>query len=151
MSYDSTIDAKKHIKKVQDTFNKVFLPELKKRMENHDKSKLESPEKETYDEMIPLLKPTKYGSKEYFEVKKKFEDGGFGHHIKVNSHHPEHYEHGINDMDLVDIFEMFIDTYTASLNSDTSYEEGLKVNKKRFDMSNQLYSILKNTYDRYLK
>lgn len=151
MAYDSTVDAKNHIEKIQKVFNDLIIPELKKRSENHDKSKLESPEKDAYDQMIPELKATEYGSKEYNEVKKKYEEGGFGHHIKNNSHHPEHYENGINDMDLFDIVEMFADHYAASLNSDTGYPKGLELNKKRFNMSDNLYNIYLNTYNRYLK
>ena len=71
MAYDSTVDAKKHIAAIQRLFNNVIIPELEKRKESHDESKFKSPERETYDKYIPMLKETKYGSDEYYEVRKK--------------------------------------------------------------------------------
>ena len=149
MAYDSTVDAKKHIAAIQRLFNNVIIPELEKRKESHDESKFKSPERETYDKYIPMLKETKYGSDEYYEVRKKMEQEGLKHHYEVNRHHPEHFPGGINDMTLIDIVEMFCDWYAASLNSDTGFKSGLKNNKNKFHMSEQLYQIFLNTYKEY--
>lgn len=149
MAYDSTVDAKKHIAAIQRLFNNVIIPELEKRKESHDESKFKSPERETYDKYIPLLKETKYGSDEYYEVRKKMEQEGLKHHYEANRHHPEHFPGGINDMTLIDVVEMFCDWYAASLNSDTGFKSGLKNNKNKFHMSEQLYQIFLNTYKEY--
>ena len=149
MAYDSTVDAKKHIAAIQRLFNNVIIPELEKRKESHDESKFKSPERETYDKYIPMLKETKYGSDEYYEVRKKMEQEGLKHHYEVNRHHPEHFPGGINDMTLIDVVEMFCDWYAASLNSDTGFKSGLKNNKNKFHMSEQLYQIFLNAYKEY--
>lgn len=151
VKYDSTKDTMEHIKNIQKVFNNVFIPKLIEWSKNHDQSKLSSPEKETYDKYIPELQKTKYGTPEYFEIKDKMNKEGLKHHFEANRHHPEHFTNGINDMTLVDVMEMFCDWYAASLRSDTGFESGLKTNKSKFHMSEQLYDILKNTYEEYLK
>ena len=67
--YDSTIDAKAHISKLQFIFENIVIPELIKRSKEHDQSKLNSPEKETYDKYIPMLQKVKYGTEEYNSIK----------------------------------------------------------------------------------
>lgn len=142
--YDSTVDAKAHIEIIQKIMNKV-IDSLKDRSINHDKSKLEDPERSMYDKYIPMLKTTKYGSEEYYDIREKMQKEGLDHHYEVNSHHPEHYENGIDGMDLIDLIEMYCDWKAASSKSDTSFEKGLESNAKRFKMSDQLLSIFKNT------
>ena len=151
MAYDSTVDAVAHIKKIQYIFNNVVIPEFEKRAKEHDQSKFESPEKETYDKYIPMLQKTTYGSKEYYDVRKQMAAGGTEHHYQVNRHHPEHFENGIRGMNLFDLTEMFFDSFAASLRSDTGFEKGLEMNKNRFGMSDDLYQILVNTYNEVLK
>lgn len=149
MGYDSTYDTVKHMENVRMVFNDYILPELQKRSELHDKSKLSSPEKESYDKWIPILRKLKYGTKEYFKAKDEMYNDCTCHHFKNNPHHPEHYKTGIHEMDLFDFVEMFADHFAASLRSDTGFADGLKINKKRYEMDPMIYDILKNTYDRY--
>lgn len=149
--YDSTIDTKKHIEIIQKVFNDVIIPELEKRAEEHDQSKLTSPEKETYDEYIPLLKDTKFGTPEYNKLRDEMAKKGTKHHFDVNRHHPEHFKHGIKDMTLIDVLEMVCDWYAASQCSDTGFLPGLKANKERFGMSDELETIIENTYKEYFK
>ena len=47
MSYDSTVDAKKHIKEIQIP-NYLRIEDLEKRAKEHDQSKLHNPEKASY-------------------------------------------------------------------------------------------------------
>ena len=47
MSYDSTVDAKKHIKEIQIS-NYLRIEDLEKRAKEHDQSKLHNPEKSGY-------------------------------------------------------------------------------------------------------
>jgi hypothetical protein len=68
------------------------------------------------------------------------------HHYANNSHHPEHFEKGINDMDLFDIVEMLADWKAATERHDNGdIHKSLEINKDRFHLSEQTYNILKNT------
>ena len=149
--YDSTKDTLEHIKNIRDVFTVLVIPEIEKRVFNHDLSKLSSPEKETYDKYIPELKKVKYGSEGYKEVKTKMYEEGLKHHFESNRHHPEHFKNGVDDMDLFDIIEMFSDWFAASLKSDTPFIEGLDTNIKNNKINPQLAKIFKNTYNTYFK
>ena len=80
--YDSSHDTLRHTDMVKRIFNFIILPELEKRKENHDLSKLRSPEKEVYDEYIPKLKETPFGSKEYVKVRNEMQENGLKHHFE---------------------------------------------------------------------
>lgn len=149
--YDSTKDTMTHKENIKKVMS-VIIKELENRMEHHDDSKLESPEKEAYDKYIPLLKDAEYGSLEYYEIKRKMAKECLDHHYKVNRHHPEHYENSdISNMTIVDLVEMFCDHLAASMVSDSTYEKGEKVNKGRYHYSNQVFEIFMNTYDEFFK
>lgn len=142
--YDSTADTLKHIKRVNELmlFSSI---ELMNRSIVHDDSKLQSPEKEIFDEYTPKLKDTTYGSDEYKQYLKEM-NIALDHHYKHNSHHPEHYKNGINDMDLFDLIEMLIDWKAASeRHEDGSIFKSIEINKERFKISDQLAQILRNT------
>jgi len=111
----------------------------------HDASKLESPEKEGFDEYTPKLKGLTYGSDEYKEALK-----GLGvaleHHYAHNSHHPQFYPNGINGMSLFDLLEMFADWKAAGeRHADGNFSQSLEINRTRFEMSDQLAQIFENT------
>lgn len=90
MKYDSRQDTEKHINRVRELIN-ICRGRLEIRAGNHDLSKLNSPEKEVFDEMTPLLKASTYGSKEYQTMLREMQPA-LEHHYNINSHHPEHYE-----------------------------------------------------------
>jgi len=142
--YDSKLDTIKHIERVKELlFNSI--EEISKRAKNHDKTKLENPEKDGFDIYIPKLKEITYGSDEY---KNCLKDLGkvLDHHYKHNSHHPEHYKNGIDDMDIFDIIEMLFDWKAASeRHKDGNVFKSIKQNKKRFNISSQLVKIFENT------
>lgn len=48
MSYDSTVDANKHIKEIQKVPNYLRIEDLEKRAKDKDQSKLHNPEKAGY-------------------------------------------------------------------------------------------------------
>ncbi len=150
MSYDSANDTYSHKRHVESAMGKI-IKALEDRSEHHDDSKLENPEKACYDKYIPLLKETKYGTKEYYAIKDAMENDGLKHHFDANRHHPEHFKNGIEDMTLVDIVEMFCDHYAASLRSDTGYPAGEKSNAGRYHYPDALLKIFMNTYDEYFK
>lgn len=89
-SYDSAPDTRAHI----ETVGALMLGLIGKiwaRIDDHDKSKLEEPEKSMYDKFTPMLRDLTYGSDEY---KACLADMGVAlqHHYENNSHHPEHYK-----------------------------------------------------------
>lgn len=148
--YDSTIDTLKHIKRVNQLLN-TAATELLVRAIVHDDTKLKSPEKELFDEYTPKLKELTYGSDEYKQCLKEL-GVALDHHYKYNSHHPEHYENGIDDMDLFDVLEMLLDWKAASeRHADGDIHKSIMINKDRFKMSDQLVQIFQNTVNRYLK
>ena len=146
--YDSTKDTKDHKEKVKKFMNQC-IDDLVYRAENHDNSKLESPEKEYFDEYTPKLKDTTYGSEDYQECLKGLKVA-LDHHYKVNSHHPEHYENGVNGMTLVDLLELICDWKASSMrHEDGDINKSIEINKDRFKISDQLVDILKNTVKEY--
>lgn len=141
---DSTIETLKHIKRV----NELLIQAsglLLDRAVKHDQSKLESPEKELFDEYTPKLKNITYGSEEY----KKCLEGlkpALDHHYANNSHHPEFYPNGIDGFDLFDLLEMLLDWKAASeRHTDGDIYRSIQINEKRFNISPQLIQILQNT------
>jgi len=144
MTYDSTQDTKEHIKNVRELLETI-QGHLTARQWNHDGSKLEEPEKSMYDEFTPKLKDSTYGSDEY---KSFLKDMGVAlqHHYQVNSHHPEHFENGINGMSLLDLIEMLADWKAAGMrHANGNITQSLEINRKRFGMSDQLFEIFQNT------
>ena len=141
-------DTKEHISQVRE-FMAVSVQELLNRAQNHDRSKLESPEIEIFTEYTPKLKNSTYGSDEYKTFLKKMQVG-LKHHYEHNSHHPEHYQSGINGMDLFDLVEMICDWKAAVMrHADGDINKSLEINRERFKIDDQLYYILKNTVERF--
>lgn len=140
------LETLKHIKLVAKLLNNCAT-ELIRRGEVHDNSKLVSPEVELFAEFTPKLAACKYGSVEYEEFRQAMKPA-LDHHYANNSHHSEFYKNGINDMNLLDIVEMFCDWYAATKrHNDGNIRHSLVVNKKRFDISDQLINIFENTID----
>ena len=150
MKTDSKQDTMKHKRWVGKLMGEL-IGELEYRAVHHDDSKLEEPEKSLFDEYSPKLSKCTYGSDEY----KKFLKGlkpALDHHYAENPHHPEHYEDGVDGMDLVDLLEMICDWLASSKrHDDGNVYESIKINKKRFNLSDQLCNILKNTIDHYFE
>jgi hypothetical protein len=80
----------KHIKKVEETIFKV-IKDLLDRSIHHDRSKLESPEVEIFEEYTPKLKDCTYGSDEYKQYLKEMKVA-LDHHYFYNRHHPEFFK-----------------------------------------------------------
>lgn len=145
-AYDSTKDTLLHIRRVSELLHSV-IADFAERASKHDASKLESPEKELFDQYTPLLKQTTYGSTEYENYLKELKVA-LDHHYQNNSHHPEHHIQGIYGMNLFDLLEMLVDWKAATeRHADGSMEKSLDINVGRFHISHELYWILKNTMD----
>ena len=136
-----------HIEEVR-KYIRWFTDRLTDRGVEHDKTKLQSPEIDQLIEAadhIAVLPSLEYGSEAYnreYGYLKAVHD----HHYAKNRHHPEHFANGINDMDLIDIIEMFCDWCAASKrNKNGSIQRSIEVGATRFEISDQLKQIFLNT------
>jgi hypothetical protein len=120
---------------------------LRIRGDMHDASKLQEPELSGYLEMQDAFKNVHYGSPEYTTTLMLFMPV-VNHHYKLNTHHPEHWELGVADMDLLDVIEMLIDWKAVSLEKRNDFEKSLEISIQRFEIEPQLASILRNTAKR---
>jgi hypothetical protein len=144
MTYDSTHETLEHVRKVQVLLLQV-IEALIHRSYLHDASKLDSPEKEIFDEFTPKLKNTTFGSDEYTRYLNEM-GVALQHHYEFNSHHPEHFKNGIAGMSLLDLVEMLSDWYAASLrHPGGDMRSSLKMCRERFGIGDQLYQIFLNT------
>ena len=150
-SYNSAIDTLAHKENIENIGLLLILPILYKRIMIHDDSKLSDPEKPVYDKYIPILRPLKYGTPEYEQARREMENDGLRHHYEANAHHPEHFENGINDMDMCDFVEMICDWFAASLRSDATFIEGLDRNCNKYNIPPMIKNIITNTYEHYFK
>lgn len=151
MSYDSRKDTQEHIDKVFSLMCGTAA-ELMTRGDKHDASKLEDPEKEYFDKYTPELEHLVFGSPEYKESCEKLKPA-LKHHYENNSHHPQHYEDGINGMNLFDIVEMFFDWKASGERGKKgtgNIYKSIDIQAQRFGISKQLKQILMNTA-KYLK
>lgn len=144
--YDSTRDIQDHILLVHNILQ-LFCNRLSNRAMYHDASKLQSPEKEGFDKATPMLRGLTYGSDEYFaQLKASGLKETLDHHYKMNSHHPEHYENGVNGMDLFDFIEMFADWRAAvERHQDGDILKSIEINANRFNLDPQIVAIFTNT------
>lgn len=139
--YDSAQDTKQHIAAVAANINEIIF-RLSKRALKHDTSKLYPPEKPLFDEHTPKLNSLTYGSDAY---KQSIQDLGVAleHHYQKNDHHPEHFENGIEDMNIIQLLEMLCDWKAAvERHDDGDLVLSLTHNKKRFGISDELMRLL---------
>lgn len=143
-------DTLRHIEKVRNYINKVVV-ELLKRGEQHDQTKLSSPEVELFTENTHKLASLTYNSDEYKQCLKDMKPA-IDHHYANNDHHPEHWKNGINDMDLISILEMLVDWKASSENQHNgNILISIEKNCDRFNIQPQLARILENTVKRLFK
>ena len=144
----SDLETLKHIGKVRDNIS-VLVKELLERAREHDKSKLESPEKEIFAEYAEELDKTEYGTEAYRTLLEKVKPA-IDHHYSVNKHHPQHHKNGIDDMCLIDICEMLMDWLASSSRTKCgNIRKSIDINAERFKISPQLKTILENTIKKY--
>ena len=145
MSYDSRKDTEKHIAKVSLYIDKC-IDEMAERSISHDQDKIGDPvEKALFDEYTPKLAGCTYGSEEYKEFLKGLKPA-LDRHYKNNRHHPEHFEDGIRDMNLIDLLEMICDWKASSeRHGDGDVLRSIEINQKRFGYSDELKEIFVNT------
>ncbi len=141
---NGVISTLNHIRQVQEYLHEIAF-ELIQRGYVHDASKLREPELTAFDQASKLLGQYEYGSKKYDDGKKQLGEA-LQHHYQHNRHHPEHYDHGVNNMTLIDVVEMFCDWRAAvKRQKNGDLIKSIEINEKRFNLSLQLAAILKNT------
>ena len=147
IGFDSGVETEHHIGKVRDYIYEV-VQHLNTRSLTHDQSKLKPPEKEILDEWTPKLRGITYGSDQYRDMMKQMKPM-IEHHHQNNPHHPEFYEGGIHDMDLIDIVEMLCDWKAATLrHDDGDIRQSVAINMERHGIDKQLADIFYNTINR---
>lgn len=145
MTYDSRPDTYAHIAQVQKRMIRM-IESLQLRLLDHDRSKLESPEREAFDEWSPKLAELTYGSDEYRAALAAMKPA-LAHHYAANPHHPEHHEEGIRGMDLLDLLEMLCDWSAAGMRhkDNAGLVRSIELNQQRFGYSDELAAIFRNT------
>jgi predicted transcriptional regulator len=134
----------KHIENVR-YFIKIITDKLTNRGINHDKCKLESPEVEIFTEYTPKLAELEYGSEQYKACLQEMQKA-LDHHYANCRHHPEHFDKGIDDMNIVDIVEMLCDWKAASMRQmNGNLLKSIETNAQRFGCDDQLKHIFINT------
>jgi len=144
MEYDSRPDTYQHMGIVRSYLLSVAF-ELILRGDNHDLSKLQEPELAMFNEYTPKLRASTYGSEEYNQF---LEQMGFAlkHHYQSNDHHPEHFDNGIHDMDLIQLMEMLADWKAATLrHNDGNLGRSILQNAERFGYDDQMTALLMRT------
>lgn len=141
---DATRFTSEHIRKVGLLMSDMVY-DLMRRAVVHDSSKWDEEEWEGIGASTVRLKHLTYGTEEY---KRQLADlkPYIDHHYKSNSHHPEYYPNGVDDMDLLDVLEMLCDWKAATeRHNDGDLTKSFEINGPRFNISPQLLSIMKNT------
>lgn len=146
------VETQKHIDRVRQ-FMKLIVMELTGRAVLHDQSKLELPEVAMFLKYTHRLKGMTYTDdkdSEYQQCLKEMRGDALKHHYEHNDHHPEHYEEsgvsGVRGMSLVSIIEMLCDWKAASeRHDDGNIFRSIKINARRFILSDQLANIFVNT------
>lgn len=111
----------------------------------HDLSKYSRYEVRGYSKTLPKLRGTTYGSDEYKVLLEELKPV-LAHHYRHNRHHPEFFENGVNDMDLADVVEMFIDwKVSCRKHADGNLKNSLGINQERFKIDPQLIKIMRNS------
>lgn len=142
----TNLDTLSHIVKVRNYLNQC-VRELLTRGETHDQTKLEQPELDIFAEYTAKLAQCTYGSEEYEQNRAEMASA-LEHHYANNRHHPEHFKNGVNDMNLLDLIEMFCDWKASSeRHNDGNLRKSIDINGKRFEMSEQLIKIFENTIE----
>lgn len=132
-----------HIRGVQTWMRHVIML-WTNRMVFHDQSKYSSPElplihQKARLDSIPLNTP------EYHEALTQIR-GAVQAHYECNTHHPEHYANGVAGMSLLDLMEMICDWRVAAEMNGTDLAVSFDKCVERFDIPQELRTVLLNTY-----
>lgn len=141
---EANASTQQHINLVRRLLRQAAV-ELLLRGESHDLSKFSPEEVEMFTKFTPRLRGMTYGSEEYRACLAEM-GPSLRHHYENNRHHPEHFEDGLDGMNLIDVLEMFIDWLASTRrHADGDIFRSIEVNRDRFRMSDQLAAIFRNT------
>ena len=133
----------------QEMLFKKYINELLDRKANHDKTKLEYPEKQEFDKYNQKLKELTYGSEEYKQNLYVLRNA-LCHHYRYNRHHPEHFGNGIYGMTIMDLTEMICDWKASSeRQNDGNVFDGIAKGVERFSYDKKMVRVLSNTVEKY--
>lgn len=143
--YDSRVDTFTHIARVRELMLRA-IEQLLRRAHEHDQSKLREPELSVFNEFTPRLAEVEYDSDEYKAALEGMGDG-LQHHYKVNRHHPEYFEQGIGEMNLLDLLELLCDWKAAGERHGDGGNllRSIDQNMDRFGYGEELRQLLRNT------
>lgn len=135
----------RHINQVRFNLHKISH-RLKERSIVHDSSKYALDEFEGFKEINRIARTHPFGSQEYKDSLK--DNQAVQLHYSRNTHHPEHYQGGIDGMSFLDIVEMVCDWKAASdTYGKTSFEDSLKIQKERYKFTSEQEYIIKKIAD----
>ena len=133
----------------QEMLYKKYISELLDRKANHDKTKLEFPEKQEFDKYNQKLKELSIGTDEYNENLYVLRNA-LCHHYRYNRHHPEHFGNGIYGMTIMDLTEMICDWKASSeRQKNGDIFDGIEKQSQRFNYDKKMVRVLSNTVERY--
>lgn len=136
----------RHIETVRNYLTAVAR-HFTERGQNHDQSKLMSPEAEIFEVYTSKLRNCTYASDEYKQNMKEMRVA-IDHHNSHNRHHPEHWNQGIKGMNLFDLIEMLVDWKSAGMrHADGDIRKSIEINKERFGFSDEIAQLLNITMD----
>jgi hypothetical protein len=151
---DTDADAKRratareaHLQHIARVRTRLFAVsrDFHERGENHDISKLVSPEREAFEAAHHKMWGLTYGTPEYDEARLAM-GPALQLHYQNNDHHPEHFPGGIKDMSLIHLMEMVCDWHVAVRNhKDGDITKSIDGNQGRFGYSDELKQIMHNT------
>ena len=141
---DSTSETKRHNRAVKELLKKAALI-LVYRGERHDLDKLQKPDKAGWDRATPRL-DVEFGTPAYFDHLRNNLQDVLQRHYEVSDHHPEHFERGVWEMNLLNLLEWLIDVAdVCKQHGGGDVLESLRISAKRFKIEPQLESVLINT------
>lgn len=117
--------------------------QLKERADKHDDSKFSKEEKDVFESIDNIKREDFDSYEEYFNCTKPLIQKALDHHYANNRHHPEHFEKGVDNMNLLDIIEMIVDWDTSASCRGTQLDT--EYSFKRFKIEPQLQKIILNT------
>lgn len=132
------------------TLMKRVSNELRKRGSRHDNSKFSGLEASLGDmyhneyAKINVLTPSKADVDDYVNKTQ----AATIEHYKLNDHHVEHFEHGLNDMDLIQIIELVCDSLAHLKERGHTDSECVREIERQFinyGASNDIIDVVKNT------
>lgn len=119
---------------------KCVVSDLLRRAMMHDSSKFSDEEQLLLNNhRVDITDPN------YSEVLRQLAEV-LKHHYANNDHHPEHFKDGIVGMNLIQLVEMVADWQSCCKMNGTNIEEMLKIQKIRFNISEDLLNIIRNTF-----